>query len=80
MSKQRRESVVNSIAAQIFAVNHQITVAMRIWGLKYQPSDTMDIQSLPREILELMREVDALMITIGETPKYAVLLNQQLCK
>lgn len=80
MSKQGRESVVKSIAAQIFAVNHQITAAMRIWGLKYQPGDTLDIQSFPEEILELMREVDALMITIGETPRYAALLNKQLRK
>lgn len=70
-----KEQIYNKVAAEVFALNYQLSKMMKVWSQSQQSNQTFSLASIPQEIIDVMQKIDARMLVIGKSPKFSAIIK-----
>ena len=69
------EKIYNKVAAEVFALNYQLSELIKVWSKSQQSNQTFSLDSIPQEIIDVMQKIDARMLVIGKSPKFSAFVK-----
>lgn len=67
---EKIDTATQHAATEIVQLNHKITLMLQQWLQSSQLTPNTPASSVPDDVIQLMKQVDALLLVIGHAPKY----------
>lgn len=67
-----KETFYSQVAQEVFLLNHELSIRLRMWSTDQVESRLLKDCGLPKDIINLMRKIDARMLLIGKAPQFSI--------
>lgn len=70
------DSATQHAATEIVQLNQKIALMLKQWVKSSQLTPDSPASSVPDDVIQLMKQVDALLLVIGHAPKYTQIIAE----